>query len=88
MRDRLDESARVLHQRRAFRRHQYQRMERPLLRRRRDYDVDVEGRLIILLPTDELRLADLDDGDISALINDSENSVEIVDATVHQDYPL
>ena len=50
------------------------------------YDLDVEGRLVIEFPLDELQHDNLDEETLRALINDSETSVEIEDATVHQDY--
>jgi len=49
------------------------------------YDLDVEGRLIIEFSIEELQRDDLEDDDLSALVNDSENKVEIEDATIHDD---
>ncbi len=50
------------------------------------YDLNVEGRLIIEFPLDELQRDNLEDEDLSALINDSDASVEIEEATVHHEY--
>ena len=45
-------------------------------------DVDIEGRLILRLPTDELRRYELTDKDLSVLINEAESTVEIDDARI------
>ena len=47
-------------------------------------DVDVEGRLILQLPIDELRRDGLTDDDLSALVNDANCAVEVEDATVDE----
>ena len=47
-------------------------------------DVDIEGRLILQLPTDELRRDDLTDDDLSALISDANCTMEVEDATVDE----
>ena len=50
-------------------------------------DLDVEGRVILELPTDELQQEDLSEKDISALVNGADCRVEIEEASVHKDYP-
>ena len=40
-------------------------------------DVDIEGRLILRLPTDELRRYELTDEDLNVLINEADYAVEI-----------
>lgn len=50
------------------------------------YDLDVEGRLTIEFPIEELQRDNLDDEDLSALVNDSDTTVEIEETTVHHEY--
>lgn len=50
------------------------------------YNLNVEGRLITKLAVEELQSANLEDQDISALINDADKTVEIDEATAHHEY--
>lgn len=50
------------------------------------YDLNVEGRLMIEFPIEELQRDDLDDESLRALVIYSDTTVEIEETTVHHEY--